>query len=130
MPLLPIIAAALASFAFGAVWYTLLARRWMAVSGVPLVDDAPANRSDPIPYLISLVGSVTAAAVLWNLFVASGIEAPLRGLLTGLAVGLFLVSPWIATCYGFAARPRMLTLIDCGYATFGCGVMGLVLTLF
>ncbi len=48
----------------------------------------------------------------------------------GFGLGLFIVTPWIATNYAFSMRPRTLTLIDGGYATIGCTIMGLVLTLF
>ena len=34
MEFLSVIAAGVAAFVFGAVWYTVLAKPWMAVSGV------------------------------------------------------------------------------------------------
>ncbi|MBW4706685.1 DUF1761 domain-containing protein [Roseobacter sp. YSTF-M11] len=123
--------AGVAGFIFGAVWYTLLANRWMAASGVPLDESgAPANRSDPVPYITSLLGAILVAGMMRHMFVLSGIDTVDKGLVSGLGIGLFLVSPWIATFYSFGARPRSLILIDGGYATFGCMVIGIVLTLF
>ena len=50
MGFVSVIVAAIANFAFGAVWYLALAKPWMAASGVALGEDGqPANRSDPIP---------------------------------------------------------------------------------
>ena len=53
-----------------------------------------------------------------------------KSAISGFGIGLFLASPWIVTCYGFAGRPRQLTIIDCGYATFSCTVIGAVLMVF
>ena len=132
MGFLDVIAAGIAGFLFGAVWYTVFAKRWMTLSGVPLNEtaDAPANRSDPIPYITSLVGAVLVAGMMRHVFALSGIDTVGEGLVSGLGIGLFLVSPWIATFYGFSARPFRLTLIDGGYATFGCTVIGAVLMVF
>ena len=130
MGFLSVLAAGVAGFAFGAVWYTVLAEKWMAASGVPLDENGvPANRSDPIPYITSLLGAVLVAGMMRHTFQLSGIDTAGKGLVSGLGIGLFLVSPWIATFYSFGARPKSLILIDGGYATFGCAVIGLVLTL-
>lgn len=130
MGFLAVIAAALASFAFGAIWYMSLAKPWMAASGVTLdVDGKPANRSDPMPYITSLICAVIVAGMMRHVFALSGIDTVGKGLVSGLGIGLFLSAPWLATNYAFAGRPFRLTLIDGGYATFGCGVIGAVLTL-
>jgi len=132
MGFIAVIVAGIGGFMFGAVWYTIFAKQWMAASEVPLNEagDAPANRSNPIPYITSIVGAILVAGMMRHVFVLSGIDTVGEGLVSGLGTGLFLVSPWIATFYGFSARPFRLTLIDGGYATFGCTVIGTVLTLF
>ena len=132
MGFLAVIVAGVAGFMFGAVWYTVFAKQWMAASGVPLnaEGEAPANRSNPIPYVTSFVAGILVAGMMRHVFVLSGIDTLGEGLVSGFGFGLFLVSPWIATFYGFGARPFRLTLIDGGYATFGCTVIGTVLMLF
>ncbi len=132
MGFLAVVVAGIAGFMFGAVWYTIMAKPWMGASGVPLNDagDAPANRSDPVPYITSIVGAIVVAGMMRHVFALSGIDTLGAGLVSGLGIGLFLVSPWIATFYAFGARPFRLTLIDGGYATFGCTVIGTVLMLF
>ena len=132
MGFLAVIVAGIGGFMFGAVWYTVFAKPWMAASGVPLNDagDAPANQKDPVPYITSIVGAILVAGMMRHVFVLSGIGSVGAGLVSGFGVGLFLVTPWIATFYAFGARPFRLTLIDGGYATFGCTVIGTVLTLF
>ncbi|WP_179379102.1 DUF1761 domain-containing protein [Jannaschia marina] len=129
MSILFLVLAALAGFAFGAIWYTALAKPWMRLSGVPLEGDAPANRSDPVPYVSGLVAALVTAVMMNQLFAAAGIDSAGAGLLWGLGLGAFVAAPWLVTCYGFAARPRGLMLIDAGYATGGSGAIGLVLGL-
>lgn len=131
MGFVSVIVAGIAGFVFGGIWYTILAKQWMAASGVPLGEDGqPANRKDPVPYVTSLISAVLVAGMMRHIFQLSGIDSFGKGLLSGLGFGLFLVSPWIATFYAFGARPRKLLWIDGGYATFGCTVIGAVLTLF
>lgn len=127
-----ILLAALVSYGFGAVWYTLLSRRWIEASGVGIdaTTGRPANASDPVPYITAFIAALLVAGLMRHMFIGSGIDTPAMGIVAGLGAGLFLVSPWIATFYGFSNRPRALVLIDGGYATIGCGLIGLVLTLF
>lgn len=125
-----VILAGLGAFVFGAIWYTVFADRWIKASGVPLNDAGiPANRSDPIPYITSLIGAILVAGMMRHVFELSTIDTLGKGLMSGFGVGLFLVTPWIATFYGFGARPKSLVLIDGGYATFGCTVIGAILTI-
>ncbi|MEL7258450.1 MAG: DUF1761 domain-containing protein [Pseudomonadota bacterium] len=131
MSTLAVIVAGVASFMFGAIWYSLLAKPWMEASGVVLNEDgAPANRSNPLPYITAILASILVAGMMRHVFVLGGIDTVAKGLVAGAGIGLFLAAPWIATNYGFAGRPMRLTLIDGGYAAIGCTVIGVVLTLF
>ena len=131
MELVNVIVAAIASFAFGSIWYMSLADRWMEASGVPVGDDGkPANSSDPMTYITGLICAILVAGMMRHVFNLSGIDTVGKGLVSGLGIGLFLSAPWLVTNYAFAARPKTLMLIDGGYAVGGCTVSGIVLTLF
>lgn len=131
MELVNVIVAAIASFAFGSIWYMSLADRWMEASGVPVGDDGkPANSSDPMTYITGLICAILVAGMMRHVFNLSGIDTVGKGLVSGLGIGLFLSAPWLVTNYAFAARPKTLMLIDGGYAVGGCTVIGIVLTLF
>lgn len=130
MSVFSVIAAGLAAWVFGAIWYSIFAKLWVSASGV--VTDAngkPANQKNPVPYIISVVSAIIVAGMMRHMFNLSGIDTLGKGLVSGLGIGAFLATPWIATCYAFAGRPTMLILIDSGYAIFGCTVIGVVLTL-
>jgi len=131
MEFLGVLVAAVAGYAFGAVWYMVLAKPWMAASGVAIGDDGkPANASNPIPYIIAFGSAALAAGMMRHVFSLSGIETLDKGLVSGLGIGLFLAVPWLLTCYSFSGRPFRLLMIDGGYATIASGIMGAVLTLF
>lgn len=130
MEILNVIVAAIASYAFGAAWYMTLARPWMEAAGVKIGEDGKPEGSSPLPYVVAFVSAVLVAGMMRHVFELSGIDTLGKGLVSGLGIGLFLASPWIATCYSFGGRPVKLILIDAGYITIGSAIMGLVLTLF
>lgn len=122
--MISVIVAAIASYAFGAVWYMSLAKPWMAAAGLSEED---VNRSNPVPYILSFVAAILVAGMMRHVFVMSEISTAWVGLKSGLGLGLFVATPWIMTNYGFSQRPFALTIIDGGYATIGCTIIGIVL---
>jgi hypothetical protein len=124
------LAAAAASYVFGAVWYMALAKPWMAAAGVEVGEDGqPANSKNPVPYILAFLCAVLVAGMMRHVFALSAIETVDKGLIGGLGIGLFLAAPWVVTNYGFAGRSKTLMLIDGGYAAIGCTIMGTILTL-
>ncbi len=131
MEILNVIAAGLAAFAFGALWYITMSRPWMAAAEIRRGPDGrPANAADKRPFVIGLVGMVLAAGMMRHVFASAGIATPGAGLVSGLGIGAFAVMPWIAMNYAFAGRKGMLTVIDGVNVIVGSGIMGLVLVLF
>lgn len=131
MEFINVLAAAIAAYVFGAIWYMVLAKPWMAAAGVEVGDDGrPANAANKTPYIISIICLIIVAGMMRHMFSLAGIDTMEKGWIAGLGVGLFLATPWIATNYTFAGRPRRLIVIDGGYATIGCTLIGIVLTLF
>ncbi len=131
MEILRVLAAAIAAFAFGAVWYMTMARPWMAAAEIMLGPDGrPANASAKAPFVIGLVGMVLAAGMMRHVFRMGGIDTLGAGLTAGLGIGAFSVMPWVAMNYAFGQRKGMLTLIDGVNVVIGCGIIGLVLTAF
>jgi uncharacterized protein DUF1761 len=119
--------AAIASYAFGAAWYMILAKRWMAAAGLTEDDIKGKN---PVPFIISFVAAVLVAGMMRHIFAKAGIDTPNDGLWAGFGLGAFIAMPWIITNYAFAGRSMRLMFIDGLYAVIGCTIIGLVLTLF
>ncbi len=131
MEFINVLAAAIAAYAFGAVWYMTMAKPWMEASGVEVGEDGrPANSKDPKPYIVSIICLIIVAGMMRHIFALAGIEGVGKGLIAGLGLGLFMATPWIATNYTFAGRPKNLIVLDGMYATGGSTIMGIVLTLF
>ena len=131
MEILNVFAAALAAFAFGAVWYMTMAKPWMAAAEIKLGPDGrPANATDKTPFVVGLIGMVIAAGMMRHIFGMTAIDTAVMGLTAGLGIGAFSVLPWVAMNYAFGQRKFMLTVIDGVNVIIGSGLMGLVLMLF
>lgn len=131
MGILSVVLAAAASWVFGALWYMALSKPWLAASGIECdADGKPVNGGSPLPFILSALAMLVVAGFMRHIFAMAGIDSPAKALVAGLGVGLFFISPWTMINNAYGMRPFKLTLIDGGYATFGCALIGLVLALF
>ncbi|MFT6676867.1 MAG: hypothetical protein ACJAVM_003073 [Sulfitobacter sp.] len=130
MDFFAVIVAAAAGFAFGAVWYSVLSAPWLAAAGLKMGADGKPEGYSTTPFILSGIAMLLVAGMMRHSFALSGIDSLGKGMVSGLGVGLFFISPWIMINNSYAGRPFKLTLIDGGYASFGCALIGLVLTLF
>ena len=131
MDIFNVLAAASASFVFGAIWYMVLSDLWMTASGV--ARDAagkPLNSSNPRPYILSAISAIVVAGMMRHVLAASGVTSISAGAIEGFGIGAFLIVPWIMMTNEFAGKPFQLTVIDGGYALIGCTLMGAVLMAF
>lgn len=127
LDLLIVIFAAIAAWAAGAVYYMVLSRPWLAVSGVKVDNTGrPANAS-AAPYIISGIAMVVIAGMMRHMFQMAGIDDLAKGLVSGIGIGAFIITPWIVINYTYAQRPAMLSVIDGGYAILACTIIGTVL---
>lgn len=122
-----VIAAGVASYAFGALWYSLWANRWVAAAEI---NPDEIDSKNPMPFIISAICTLIVAGMMRHIFVMAGISGAGAGMIGGFGLGAFIAMPWIATNYAFGGRKGALTLIDGGYATIGSTIMGLVLGYF
>ncbi len=127
MGFVAVLAAAVGSYAFGAIWYMAMAKPWMKAAGL---NKEEVNQKDPTPFIISGICAIIVAGMMRHVFIQSAIVGIGSGFMGGIGIGLFLATPWILTNYAFASRPRNLMLIDGIYATVGCTIMGVILGWF
>ncbi len=127
MGLLAVLTAAAAAWVFGAIWYSVMAQRWLDAADL---DEDSIDRANPVPYVLSFVCAVVVAGMTRHILASSGVTSFGGGFISGLGLGLFIAVPWIATNYLYAQRKPSLMLIDGVYATFGCALIGGVLGLF
>lgn len=130
MELINVVVAAAAGFGFGAVWYMMLATPWVEAAGIELDENGKPADQSAAPYIMAAIAMVLVAGMMRHVFNLSGIDTMGKGLMAGLGIGLFFISPWIMINNAYGGRPFKLTLIDSGYASFGCALIGMVLTAF
>jgi Protein of unknown function (DUF1761) len=131
MQYLAVLAATIAAYAFGAVWYIALSKRWVAAAGIPVdANGKPQGDGNPMPFVIGFVCVLLVAGMTRHIFNMAQMDTVSEGFMGGIGLGAFIITPWLLMCYTYAARPLMLTLIDGAYAIVGCTIIGVVLTLF
>lgn len=131
MEFINVIVAAAAGWVIGAVYYGVVAEPWMTAVGMPKDENGkPEGGQNPIMFLFSFLLIVVVAGMMRHVFELSSIDTVAKGLVSGIGIGLFLITPWIALNNMYGMRPRILTLIDGGYAVLACAAVGFVLTLF
>ena len=102
MEFINVLVAAAVGFGVGAVWYGVLSKPWMEVSGVEVgADGKPANNANPMPYIMGFLAMVLVAGMMRHVFELSDIETMGKGLVSGFGIGLFLAAPWIAFARAF-----------------------------
>lgn len=131
MEILNVIAAAAASWVFGAVWYMALSKPWLKAAGIACAENGrPVGGMNPTPFILSAICMLLVAGMMRHIFATSGVSTVSGGLVSGLGIGGFFIAPWVMINNAYAMRPFQLTLIDGGYSLIGCGIIGAVLTLF
>jgi hypothetical protein len=127
MGFLSVIVAAAAAWVFGAIWYTVMSKPWMEDVGL---SEETVNNKNPVPFILSFLCAIAVAGMTRHIFAASDVDTVAKGLMSGLGLGLFVATPWLATNYLFAQRPTRLIFLDGVYATVGTTLIGIVLMLF
>lgn len=115
---LAVIAAALAGFGFGAVFYISLSKPWMNAMGWSAEQQAAAAKggmgASKAPFIISIVANLIMAWVLAGLIGHLGPgQATIRnGLISGAFCWLGFVVTTLSVNYAFGGRKYSLMVID------------------
>ena len=131
MELLNVVAAALAAFAFGAVWYMSMSKPWIRAAEIPVdASGKPQGNGSAIPFVVGLVAMLVVAGMMRHVFAMSGLTTVGQGVMGGFGIGAFLITPWVAMNYAFGMRKPALPLLDGVNSVVGCTIMGVVLNAF
>ncbi len=124
-----IIFAAVAGFMFGALWYGLLGKKWMAAA---FIDPEEMNNSGlsslqkALPFIFAALANLTMAFILAGLIGHFTVDLR-HGLITAGFIWAGFILPTIVVNYGFQMRPAQLTLIDAGHWLGVLMVMGAII---
>jgi len=120
-----ILLAGIADWLFGAVWFKLFAREWMAGSN-PLSERTYAFTPNFWPFIIALLCDFAMALVIARVLAGSSTHSLLRGISTGVLVGLAAAFATITEMV-FEVRPGSFILISAAYPLLGCILMGIII---
>jgi len=119
LPYFAILAAAAASWAFGAVWYGAFGRAWAAGLDLLRPGAAEGARSAPpvfalvLSFVAELAMSATLAGVLIHI---AGAQFSMKSaLVAGVLVWLGFIAPTVVTSYAYQGRPWTVSAIDGGH---------------
>jgi len=103
----------------------------MEAAGIPRDENGrPQGNGSPMPFILSAICMIIVAGMMRHIFAMAAIDTVGKGFMSGLGIGLFFIAPWIMINNAYGMKPFRLTLIDGGYATIGCTIIGVILTLF
>ncbi len=123
--LLAVLAAAIGSFVFGAVWYTVLGKVWMTAAGITEAEAKP----EPVVMGMTFVCQLVIAFVFAGIVYHTGSTSVSAGIISALFVGIGIIFPTMVVNHRFQSRPWSLTFIDSGHWLGGLLVQAVVLGL-
>ncbi|WP_421876981.1 DUF1761 domain-containing protein [Pacificispira sp.] len=105
---LGVLAAGIAGYIFGAVYYTVLGTQWMAALGT--TKEEIEKRKSPAPFVIAAIGQFVLAVTLSILAGAESGTGPMLALALLLWIGIVMTTMTIN--HSFQGNKPALTIID------------------
>ena len=135
---LAILAAAAAAWIFGAVYYTVLSKPWLAAVGITMAEmkrrqaEGAGKLKSIAPFILSFIAEIVMAWVLAGVLghLGPGQVTIRNGLISALFLWFGFVLTTIATNNAYPGRKPMLTVIDAGYWLTALLVTGAILGAF
>jgi|SRR6185369_3673622 len=126
---LAVLAAAAATFAIGALWYSpaLFARQWMAAHGYTAEQAAAMRKNMAMAFVGSFVCYIVIAAALAALMVWTGRVGLVEGVKLALLCWLGFAFTLGLTANLYSNKSRMVFVIDASYQLVFFIVMGAIL---
>jgi hypothetical protein len=114
---LSVLAAAVAAWLFGGVYYSALGKWWMAAQGKTMEQCGAEMAGKSVaakaaPFILVFVGEIIMAWAMYGVLFHMSMFTLRQGAISGLALWFGFVMPAIAANYAFAGRKPMLTVLD------------------
>ncbi len=121
-----ILVAAIASFLFEALWYSVFMNEWLLGIGRTKEWLMSSGMNPSIQYGVAILCAVIVAAVLSICIQASGVQTAMRGILCGAVIWFGFIATNLATEYIFEVRTLQIFCINAGFALIDLIVMGAI----
>lgn len=129
---IPIVTAAVAAWIFGAIYYGLLGRTWLAAQGKTMEQCKAegAGRSTAVkaaPFMLSFIAEIVMASILSGVMFHVNIYTARAGAISGVLCWLGFVLTTVAVNNAYTFRRVSLTAIDAGHWLGVLVIMGAIL---
>ena len=129
---LGIAVAAVAAWIFGAVYYGVLGKAWIAALGETMDTLKAKNASKSgfakaSPFILSFVAELVMAYVLYGLLVHIGTFTVRAGIISGVICWFGFILTTVAVNNAYPGRKSMLTVIDSGHWLGVLAIIGAIL---
>lgn len=126
--LLAVVLGAVAFFAVGAIWYSVLfGKAWQKETGI--TDEVAAQGNMPLIFGLCFLLELVISATLWHL-IARTDASPHGVMLMAVGLGACVMVPAIGINYLYLRKTMKHFLIDAGHFIVGMAAMGGVFLLF
>jgi Protein of unknown function (DUF1761) len=123
-----ILAAGVAGWLFGAVWYTALGRPYQQALGVN-PDDCKGKPMPKAPLVVAFLAALVMSAVLYQLLTNLGVLGVASSAIAGATIGLGFLLTSILVNNMFQQKPWALTAIDAGHWVLAVTIEAAVIAL-
>ena len=115
-----VLLAAVAAWIFGAVYYSLLGKAWLAAQGeTPESMKARNAEKSGIakagPFIVSFLAEIIMAAALQGVLFHSAMDTMRQGIIAGALTWLGFIATTVAVNNAYPGRKFILTVIDAGH---------------
>ncbi|HZV78502.1 MAG TPA: DUF1761 domain-containing protein [Candidatus Binatus sp.] len=118
---LAVIVGGIVFYAWGALWYTIFGRQWLASIG-PMADHV--NPKDPVPYVVSLIMAFVLSFGVAIALSHDDNRTARHGVEFGVFFGIFFMASTMLTGTLYEGHPLSLWLINAGYIVLGLMILG------
>lgn len=111
-------AATVASFAFGALWYTVLSKPWMKASGITEeMIRGESGKVSPAPYVVAFLAEFWIASILAGALILAPVEAGkwTIALMTAFILWVGFIAPAMLVNNRYELRPLSLFGINAAH---------------
>jgi hypothetical protein len=121
-----ILVAAIASFIFEALWYSVFMNEWLAGIGRTREWLMSSGMSPALQYGVAILCAVIMATVVSICIQGSGEHSARRGIIIGALAWLGFVATTVATEYIFEVRTLQIYAVNAGFWLFDLVLIGAI----
>jgi hypothetical protein len=127
-PIIAILAAGVAGWIFGAVWYGVLSKTYQRALGLN-PDDCKDKKMPMTPMVVAFLAAVVMSAVLYQLLTNLGVMGLVPSAIAGLTIGVGFLATSTLVNNLFQQKSMTLTVIDAGHWVLAVVVEAVVISL-